>query len=519
MSSKLAKGSIVVLIGSFIFRIGGYIYRVLMANMLGPSGYGVLGLTMPIQGFLIMIAGAGLPPAIAKFVAEYQAQGREDLVKEVISTSLKMMALLGIIFSFVIFLLAKPLAIGLFHKPEAVLPFQLIALITPFSVIVGAFRGTFQGFYQMTNILITRAVEQIFMIGVAVGLVLLGVYVAGAVIGTAVGFFAAMISAIILFRKEIAKKLSHPRNRLSRVKRKFTIREQMSMAKMLFLFSVPVVISGLAELAIYDLDTFVIGVYMPSSAVGYYNAASPIARLPLIISMSIATSVLPATSEAMGLKDKNLLYTYILQSYRYVSMTVLPLCIGMIVFATPIMGILFGATYIPAAESLQIMTAGMLFFTIYMISSSISQGLGKPVLPMVILLIGIVIDLALNIAFVPKFGINGAALATAISSFFIMAGVLGKTLQLARVRLPLGDFGKIGIASILMGVVLMFFPKTYISFLLALLVAPFLYMGFLSITGGLKKEDVHVMHRLAAKSGPLEGYFNKFIRLFERFAT
>lgn len=144
MSSKLAKGSIVVLIGSFIFRIGGYVYRVLMANMLGPSGYGILGLTMPIQGFLIMIAGAGLPPAIAKFVAEYHAQGREDLVKEVISTSLKMMALLGIIFSFVIFILAKPLAIGLFHKPEAVLPFQLIALITPFSVIVGAFRGTFR---------------------------------------------------------------------------------------------------------------------------------------------------------------------------------------------------------------------------------------------------------------------------------------------------------------------------------------------------------------------------------------
>lgn len=57
----------------------------------------------------------------------------------------------------------------------------------------------------MTNILITRAVEQIFMIGVAVGLVLLGAYVAGAVVGTAVGFFASMICAIILFRKEIAK--------------------------------------------------------------------------------------------------------------------------------------------------------------------------------------------------------------------------------------------------------------------------------------------------------------------------
>lgn len=518
MTSRLAKGSIVILIGTFIFRIGGYIYRFLMANMLGPSGYGILGLTLPLQGFLIIIAGAGLPPAIAKFVAEYHAQGKEDLVKVVINTSLKIMALLGIIFSFVIFFLAEPLAVNVFHKPEAVLPFQLIALITPFSVIVGAFRGTFQGFYQMTNILITRVFEQIFMIIVAVCLVLLGMYVGGAVIGTAVGFMAAMVSAIILFRKDISKKILNTENKLRRAERRFTLREQMGVARMLLLFSIPVVITGLAEVALYDLGTFVIGAYMPSSSVGYYNAASPIARLPLIVSMAIATSVLPATSEAMGLKDKGLLHTYILQSYRYVSMSVLPLCVGIIVFATPIISILFGRSYIPGAEALQILTSGMLFFTIYMISSSIAQGLGKPIIPMVMLIIGTIFELGLSILLVPPFGINGAALATTIAAFAIMVGVGGKTLQIAKVKLPVWDFGKIIIASLLMGIILMFFPKTYTFFLLALVVAPFLYLGSLSIIGGLKKEDVHVMYQLTAKLGPLEGYLNRFIGLFERFA-
>ena len=68
MNSKLAKGSFLLVIGAFLFRIGGYIYKVAMANLLGPSGYGILSLTWPLQNFLIMIATAGLPPAIAKNV-------------------------------------------------------------------------------------------------------------------------------------------------------------------------------------------------------------------------------------------------------------------------------------------------------------------------------------------------------------------------------------------------------------------------------------------------------------------
>ncbi len=38
------------------------------------------------------------------------------------------MIALGLIFSVIIFFLAEPLAMGLFGKPEAILPFQLIAL-------------------------------------------------------------------------------------------------------------------------------------------------------------------------------------------------------------------------------------------------------------------------------------------------------------------------------------------------------------------------------------------------------
>ena len=46
-SSKVAKGSAIILIGNVIFRVGGYLYRFLMASLLGPAAYGILGLCSP----------------------------------------------------------------------------------------------------------------------------------------------------------------------------------------------------------------------------------------------------------------------------------------------------------------------------------------------------------------------------------------------------------------------------------------------------------------------------------------
>lgn len=500
-----------MLIGAFVFRIGGSIYRFSTAYLLGPAGFGILNLAIPMQGILITIASGGMPPAIAKYVAEYSAQKDEVMVKQVIHTATKMVFILGLIFSVAIFLLAEPLAVGLFHKPEAILPFQLIALITPFSVIVGALRGTFQGSYQMENIVITKAFEQVFMIISAIFLIIAGYYVAGAIIGTAIGFMASAAAGYVIYRRGVGHDLKD-------VKLTFSFREEISIAKTLFIFSLPVVITGLAELALFDfVGNFVVGFYLPSEYVGYYGITTPVARLPLIISMAVATALLPAASEAVSLKDKNLLKTYINQSYRYVTLLVLPLSVGIMIFAAPILNVI-GPAYVYGATALQILAIGMLFFTIYTISSSIAQGLGKPYLPMVILVVGTLLDLGLSIYLVPILGINGTAIATTITGFFIMGSLSWKTLKIADVSLVKGDFVRIVAASLIYGLSLMFLPKTILFVFVAMLISPIIYTIALIIFGGLKKSEVRMIYKLSNKMGPLSSVVKKLADFLDRFA-
>ena len=152
---KLLKGSFIIFIGTIIFRIGGYLYVVLTQSLLGIQGYGMLSLVMSFQWILILIAVAGLPPAIAKYVSEYLAKNDKFMVKQVIKTSFKIMLTMSLIFTAVFYFLATPLA-NLFHGgPEVAILFQAVSFIAPFSVILGLFRGVFQGYQRMTDIMVT----------------------------------------------------------------------------------------------------------------------------------------------------------------------------------------------------------------------------------------------------------------------------------------------------------------------------------------------------------------------------
>ena len=201
--SKLASGSIIILLGSIILRLGGFIYRFILSRLLTTTGYGIVGLTLPFQNMFIIGASGGVPPAIAKYVSQYKAVDDKDMVHQVSVTGMKMMIFMAVIAAVIMFLISEPIAIGMWNKPEALLPLRLVSAIIPFSVIVGSFRGVFQGFYQMKNIFYSKFIEQIFTLILASGLVILGWYAAGAVLGTALGFLVSLIGSYYLFKKDV----------------------------------------------------------------------------------------------------------------------------------------------------------------------------------------------------------------------------------------------------------------------------------------------------------------------------
>ncbi len=510
---KVVKGSFLNLSGNILFRIGGYLYRVLLQYLLGVEGYGIISLVLPLQNVLILIAAAGIPPAVAKYVAEYCAKNDIFMVKMVIKTSAKIMLSMSFIAILLIFFLANPVAPFMHWQSNVVLLIQIIGLVTPFSIILGLVRGVFQGYQNMGYLLLTRAAEQIFTITLTVILILLGLYVFGAVIGTIMGFAIAAVVSLFIFKEKIW-------NNIKDAKKTSDHADGYGLIKKLLIFSLPVTLAGLAELALFDTGTYIINIFLNEIYVGYYNIASPISRLPLMISSSVAVAMLPAASEALSLKDNRLIERYVAYSYRYMILVLLPLCVLIILFSQPILSILFPRAplaYLFAGNALRILIVAMAFFSIYVISSSISQGLGKPYLPMFFLVLGSFLNLILTTILVPLYGLNGAAIATAIATFLIMTLSTWKVLKITNSKLNFANLAKITFASILVGAIFALIPKTVMGLLVAILVLPYTYIFILAFMGVLEKRDLIILNKIGYKLGPLSRPFIRINKFLEKF--
>lgn len=511
--SKLARGSVFILIGNIIFRIGGYVYRFLMASLLGPAMYGILGLTLPFQGIFQILAAGGLPPAIAKYVSEYNSLNKEDLAKQTIKTSLKIMVILGILVGFLMISIIAPwLSYSVFKNPNTLLPLQAVGLITPFSVIVGAFRGAFQGVYKMEYIVATRFVEQMTMIIFATGFVVIGLQAFGAVLGTVIGFALSSLSGLYIYKKYMGNYITTSPDF------EFSVKQEIELDKKLVSFSIPVTITSIAEMIIYSISTLIMGIFLSSKLIGYFTAADPIARLPLMVSTSIATTILPAASEAYVKKNKKQLNHYVFKSYEYVIALTLPLCIFIMVFSKPIMTLVYftNLEYSLGSSALSILVLGMTFYALYSVSTGIIQGIGYPRITMYILLLGSGLNVILNWFLIQELGIVGGALATTVATAIFTIPTIFITLYLTKTQLDYLKLFKIISASIIMGIILYIIPNNVYGLILGIILSPIIYILSLTYLKLFESEDINRLKKLNRKFGPLKGIYMKIINFIEK---
>ena len=514
MANKLIRGSLIILIGNVIFRIGGYIYRFLMAILLGPTAYGILGITLPFQGIFQTLSAGGLPPAIAKYVAEYEAVDEKDMARQTIYTALKIMVFLGLFFgALMIFVVAPYLAYGYLEKPAALVPLQIVGLITPFSVIVGAFRGAFQGVYKMEYIVYTRAVEQLGMILFATAFVLIGLSTIGALWGTVLGYSLSVVAAVYIFKYHMGDLIPKPSEDFV-----FTRRDELQLAGTLVKFSIPVIITAIAEMLIYNICTIVMGRFLTFDDIGFFAAADPIARLPLIISISIATTILPASSEAFKLKDINMLQKYVSEAYKYSLLFVVPMCVGLALFAAPTLRVLYfkNPAYVAGAMALSILSLGMTFYSIFAISTSIIQGIGNPRIPMYILVGGAVVTGVLNWLMVPTLGIAGGALATSIACLLMMIPCVYFVFRLTKTKAPTKAVIKIIASSAIMGAFAYIIPKTTVWLFPGIFACIIVYFFALILVKFFERDDIESLKSLSSRFGPLSKIAVKALNIVEK---
>lgn len=217
-------------------------------------------------------------------------------------------------------------------------------------------------------------------------------------------------------------------------------------------------ISSVAVTIYFNLDNLMIGFISGENAVGYYAPALRLQRLLMGVVISVGTVVFPRLSYLSKCDNKE---EYDNLSAKAIKITIsigLPLCIGLICLAKPLIELFAGERYIPSIITLQLLAPVVFLGTMSNVVAKILISSGKEKQMTKATIVGAVVNASLNALLIHYFSHKGAALASSIGELSVIVSML----VLGRSVLPFRLLGKeccsYPLSAFMMGIVIYLLP-------------------------------------------------------------
>ena len=338
--------------------------------------------------------------------------------------------------------------------PESELTLVALAPAIFFVSISSVFRGYFNGRRTLKITARAQTIEQVFKTVLTIGIVEIVAYAtststemmaAGANVATTLATFSSFAYLFMYYRlkrKEIGNEIQSSTN--------YKYENVKTIVKNILMVSIPLTLSSIMTSFNKNIDSFtvkrILSTYMPADiATKLYGQLSgkvdTVTNLPLAINIAFATALVPAISAAKAKNDRETATKRTSFSLLTSMLIGLPCVVGMIVFAQPILNLLYPNAK-EGALLLQLISVSVIFSILDQTINGALQGFGKVMIPATALGIGCLVKLVLNIVLlkIPFFNVYGAAIGSIAChavAFTIVFNVLKKYVKL---DLPLGKF-------------------------------------------------------------------------------
>lgn len=419
------KGAAILGAGALISKLLGALYRIPYQNITGDLGYYVYSQVYPLYSALLILATAGFPIAISKIVAEKLALGDEYGARRVFRVSSFVLSITGVVF-FLLLWFGAPWIAGIMSDDKLAMPIRAVSYALLIVPIMAAIRGYFQGYHNMVPTAVSQIGEQ--FVRVITILVLSywfmkstgDVYLAGS--GAVFGAVTGAIFGFVLLLFYISQ--SRKQNRLAPLPLKGKKESVGHIVRKLLFYAIPICLGSLILPLMQLVDSFTVvnilvqgGTSEEQSYIlkGILDRGQPLVHLAAVFATALSLSLVPAIAEANARKKKELISSRTELAIRLTFLIGLPASIGLAVVAEPVNVMLYKTN--SGTGTLMVLAFSTVFTTLGVTTAGILQGLGKVMLPVRNLFIGLLVKLVLNFVFIPMYGIAGGALATVISHF------------------------------------------------------------------------------------------------------
>jgi O-antigen/teichoic acid export membrane protein len=390
---SFTRGTFLLMAAQGVLMLSGYALNVFLARYFGPEQYGVYGVAMAVLVWVELFVINGVPTAMQKFLAESPERAATWLR---LGRRMQFGYALSI---FIIFMLSAPLISASLGDSAFK---KILWIAAPDILLYGLYwfyLGAHSGLHRFESQALVIASYGISKVTCCVGLILLGAGLEGAIIGNFFGSTVGLIiGAFLLHRTQLPETT--------------TTEHYSSLIK----FAVPIVLYTLSNNALLYIDLIFVKKFMPAIAAGHYTAATTIARVPYFIFLGLTATVLPALSRLLTQSDLEASRGLLRQTMRLLLGLLVPVLILVLTNAAEIVELLYTATYAPATPILRWLILGIAMYTLLVVLSTIMSADGFANRAFQINLFAAVSDVLFCLALVPKYGTQGAALATLLAA-------------------------------------------------------------------------------------------------------
>jgi O-antigen/teichoic acid export membrane protein len=278
--------------------------------------------------------------------------------------------------------------------------------------------------------------------------------------------------------------------------------------KRLFSFSLPLFLAAISALVVTRLDRLILAYFLPLAAVTFYTLPYSLSEKAAMSVANITSVVFPFTSElhAMGSRDK--VHELYLRSAKVLTLVTLPFSVILVAMPGPILRYWVGPEYAAqGAVVLSVLGIATFVNAVSAVPTVTALGVGRAWIPAGFALGSSVINVASNIILIPRYGINGAAVAVLLAQALITPAfvfVVTRMLHVSIWRFLSETFLRpMTCAGFQFAVLLLF--RSYVTNLINLLLLCVASLGIyaaLSLFGVISQEERTALFRVPRKTIP-----------------
>ena len=391
---------------AFIVRILGFVNRIYMSNILGAEGMGLFQLASPVYSLIILTLTSGVSISVSGITARERAKGSIQNSLRAAKTAFGILLAAGTVCGIVLALFAKPISEELLGDSRVYYSLIMLCPCIPIVASASAIKGYFYGSSNVTPTAFSQIAEQIVRIAVIF-------FVANRIAGSNIAYACAIATTSAAFG-EMANLLVVG---IAFCREKSKEKPTLSVAdasKYIVKNSLPISLNRLAISFMGMIETVILPMRFMAGGLDYKEGietlgrisgmAMPLIAFPTLITSSVATTLVPAISSAVSVKN------YKLANHRISKCLSIGFLLGYVFFGLYYtLGMTAGELLYPN-QGVGVILKNMSYFCIFMyveqIMIGIINGLGKQGFSLVTSAVGYLITIAVIWFGVPVYGMD-----------------------------------------------------------------------------------------------------------------